>query len=59
MEASVHLYLCRADQALIVKVSADYVRVSITRGISHEEAGEELLDFMRCAPLKPKLKHAP
>jgi hypothetical protein len=38
----------RAERCLVVKVSADYVRVSITRGIGHEEAGEELLEFMRC-----------
>ena len=39
----------RADRAQLMKISADYVRMSITHGISHEDAGEELLEFMRCA----------
>lgn len=39
--------VCRADKAQVVKVSADYVRVQITHGIAHENAGEELLEFMR------------
>ncbi len=37
----------RADRALVVKVSADYVRVQIAHGIAHEDAGEELLELMR------------
>jgi uncharacterized protein YggU (UPF0235/DUF167 family) len=31
----------------VIKVSADYVRVQITHGISHEDASGELLEFMR------------
>ena len=39
----------RADSAQLMRISADYVRVSIAHGISHEDAGQELLEFMRCA----------
>ena len=37
----------RADKAQIMKISADNVRLSITHGISHEDASEELLEFVR------------
>jgi len=30
-----------------MKISADNVRLSITHGISHEDASEELLEFVR------------
>ena len=39
--------VCRADKAQIMKISADNVRLSITHGISHEDASEELLEFVR------------
>ena len=42
-------WMRRADRAQLMRISADYVRVSIAHGISHEDAGKELLEFMRCA----------
>ena len=48
-KSMVSMRLRRADRAQIIKVSADHVRVSITHGISHEDAGGELLEYMRCA----------
>ena len=38
---------CRADKAEIMKISADNVRLSIIHGVSHEDANEELLEFVR------------
>ena len=40
-----------------MRISADYVRVSITHGISHEDAGEELLEFMRCVARSAASRH--
>ena len=37
----------RASRASVLKISADYVRVEITNAITHPDANEELLEFMR------------
>ncbi|GAB4818378.1 hypothetical protein N2152v2_005424 [Parachlorella kessleri] len=37
----------RGNKAMILKVSADYVRVQIKSGITHPAANEELLEYMR------------
>lgn len=44
-----HVYnaMHRADKALLLKVTADYVRLQITAAISNPEANEELVQFLR------------
>lgn len=37
----------RAQNASLVKISRDFVRVQILHAISHDKASEELLQFMR------------
>lgn len=37
----------RAQNACLIKISRDYVRVQIIHGIGHDKASEELLEFMR------------
>ncbi|KAK9808911.1 hypothetical protein WJX72_006244 [[Myrmecia] bisecta] len=37
----------RADNPQLIKISADYVRIQISSAISHDDANEEILEFMR------------
>ncbi|KAK9838591.1 hypothetical protein WJX84_008607 [Apatococcus fuscideae] len=37
----------RTDRPSLIKISADYVRIGITQAISHSDANEEILEFMR------------
>ncbi len=36
--------ICRPS---LIKISADYVRIGITQAISHSDANEEILEFLR------------
>lgn len=40
-------YCCLMCRPSLIKTSADYVRIGITQAISHSDANEEILEFMR------------